>query len=200
MKTDPEGKVINLSKHTFSVNTFKLLNKGLKFCPRPPKFNSNNLNNDIKDFFRRIKLKIHFTKDDHKHDILDTLKESNKSFTPRNNDITIQTFELAVKNDIREYITKHNDKFILHDNLNINERKCLNNLKKNTNIIITRADKGGATVIRGIEQYLEEAYTHLNNEQFYKELPSDPFDEYKKTINKSLKDMCHNKLIDKKNS
>ena len=38
-KSDPSGHVINLSKHSFSLDTFKLLNKNLDFVPTPKKYN-----------------------------------------------------------------------------------------------------------------------------------------------------------------
>ena len=36
-KSDPSGKVINLSKHSLSLDTVKLLNKNLNFLPTPKK-------------------------------------------------------------------------------------------------------------------------------------------------------------------
>ena len=38
-KSEPSGHVINLSKHSFSLDTFKLLNKNLDFVPTPKKYN-----------------------------------------------------------------------------------------------------------------------------------------------------------------
>ena len=56
---DPLGKVINLSKHSFSSYTFKLLNKNLNFVPTPKKYIKRQLNTDTEDFFRFIKLRAH---------------------------------------------------------------------------------------------------------------------------------------------
>ena len=41
-------------------------------------------------------------------------------------------------------------------------------------IIITKADKGGAVVILHVENYIKEAHRQLNDEQCYKRLNSDP--------------------------
>ena len=38
----------------------KLLNKNLKFCSTPEKYNKNEVINDFKEFKRKIKLNIHF--------------------------------------------------------------------------------------------------------------------------------------------
>ena len=59
-KSDPSGHVINLSKHSFSLDTFKLLNKNLNFVPTPKKYNKKQLDNDAENFFRLIKLRAHF--------------------------------------------------------------------------------------------------------------------------------------------
>ena len=59
-KSDPSGNVINLSKHLFSLDTFKLLNKNVNFVPTPKKYNKKQLNTDAEIFFRFIKLRAHF--------------------------------------------------------------------------------------------------------------------------------------------
>ena len=59
-KSDPSGQVINLSKHSFSLDTFKLLNKNLNFVPITKKYNKKQLDNDTENFFRLIKLRAHF--------------------------------------------------------------------------------------------------------------------------------------------
>ena len=55
-KSDPSGHVINLSKHSFSLNIFKLLNKNLNFVPTPKNYNKKQLDNDAENFFHLIKL------------------------------------------------------------------------------------------------------------------------------------------------
>ena len=57
---DPIGNVINLSNKTFTKETFQLLNKNLKFIPKPSMSNKNQLNKELDDFFRLIKLKAYF--------------------------------------------------------------------------------------------------------------------------------------------
>ena len=59
-KNDPNGRIINLSRHTFSLHVFSLLDKGLNFCPRPLRFNTTAFDKDLKAFFRHIRLEAHF--------------------------------------------------------------------------------------------------------------------------------------------
>ena len=59
-KLDPFGNVVNLSDNLFSKSKFSLLYKSLNFCPRPNKYNKENLNKDLSKFYRNIKLRAHF--------------------------------------------------------------------------------------------------------------------------------------------
>ena len=58
-KSDPSGNVVNLSKHSFSFDTYKLLNKNLNFIPTSERY-KNQLSSDLQNFFRLIKLRAHF--------------------------------------------------------------------------------------------------------------------------------------------
>ena len=49
-------KIVNLSKKTFSTQTFQLLNKNLNFVPTPQVYNKHNLNKEMETFYRTIKL------------------------------------------------------------------------------------------------------------------------------------------------
>ena len=57
---DPYGQAINLSSKTFSKPEFKTLGYNLNFIPTPGKLNKKQLEQDIKLFGRRIKLRDHF--------------------------------------------------------------------------------------------------------------------------------------------
>ena len=59
-------------------------------------------------------------------------------------------------------------------NLPTEEKKALNNLMTDREIVIRKADKGGAITILNQEDYKEEILTQLNNNKFYKKLDCDP--------------------------
>ena len=48
-------------------------------------------------------------------------------------------------------------------NLSINEKKALKNLRDDTNIVITKADKGNCTVIIDKDKYEEKSFKLLND-------------------------------------
>ena len=59
-------------------------------------------------------------------------------------------------------------------NLPTEEKKALNNLMTDREIVIRKADKGGAITLLNLEDYKEEILTQLNNKTFYKKLDYDP--------------------------
>ena len=161
------------------------MDKSLNFCPRPPRYNKTTLDKDLKAFFRRIRLRAHFGISEYNPTILQQLKERNSSFTPQHVDTTIETFESAVIEDIKN----HEKQALRSNNLTKGEINALKNLSKRDDLVITRADKGGATVIWGIDEYLTEANNQLNNTTFYKKLAFDPFQGYIRIINNSLDEL-----------
>jgi hypothetical protein len=56
------------------------------------------------------------------------------------------------------------------DNLSVEERTALSDLKNNSDIIIKPADKGSATVVMDKAAYITEAHRQLDNPKYYKRL------------------------------
>ena len=65
------------------------------------------------------------------------------------------------------------------------ERQAVTSLKKNSNIVVKPADKGGATVIMNKADYITEADRQLSNAAFYSPLTRDPTPAYRREL-KSL--------------
>ena len=59
-RSDPFGNILNISKHYFSWNTYNLLNKKWNFVPAPKQYSQKQLDTDTKNFFRLLKLRVHF--------------------------------------------------------------------------------------------------------------------------------------------
>ena len=100
---DPSGGLVNLSNKLFTHHEFKLLNKGLSFCPTPQQYNCLNFNKDLQPFFRRIKLRAYFginntDREPTEEEIFSRKEKSN--WTPNQNSHTVDTFIAAVTNDI----------------------------------------------------------------------------------------------------
>ena len=62
----------------------------------------------------------------------------------------------------------------------------MDELRKWENLLFTKVDKGGALVIKDVEDYVKEADRQLNENKFYKKLSSNPTKMYAEQINKSI--------------
>ena len=99
-----------LSNKTFTKDVYKLLNKNLNSVPTLKTFDKKTLSKEINDFYRCIKLKVHF-KDTATHQHLtkdETFKKpSSKScIPPKNPHMVKTTFIEATNDDINAEVKK----------------------------------------------------------------------------------------------
>ena len=80
-------------------------------------------------------------------------------------------------------------------NLTRGEIKAMTALKDREDIIITKADKGGAVVILDVKDYLTEANRQLNNTEFYKKIDVNLTETHADTINKVIQNFATSKLL-----
>ena len=117
--------------------------------------------------------------DDSPHKIL----KPSKGWKPDDSEMdpNIMRYKTSVLNDMQSKIkTKTKPRF----NTSINERRAIKTLKKNTEIIIKPADKGGAIVIMDKTDYIKEGERQLQETQHYKKL-----DDFEKTKKKFIKEV-----------
>ena len=165
---DVPNNVINLIKdYQISDSEERLLGRGLTFVPsfEVHRQNRESFLEDLKKYHRRIKLAYYF-KD---------LKQQPPPLFQQPSSWEPPIWTLPCK--IRELIKKDNDdvnhifrKFHEIHNLSRDEIVALKRLKKDTRIIIKKADKGSAVVLMGREDYIWEAERQLKNRTYYREL------------------------------
>ena len=164
------------------------MNKNLNFIPTPSIFNKNQLNKELDDFFRLIKLKAYF-KDNNMYNpsTEDQLfkPKTNKKWRPDKNHHTVETYIEATKNAL-ETEEQNNNKNKYYNNLTKGERKALKELADRNDIIITKADKGGAVVIIDVEDYVKEAEHQLSNKDGYKKLQYAPTQTHSRLVNDTI--------------
>ena len=68
---------------------------------------------------------------------------------------TINTFIEAVVNDIEEILEQNHT--LPRNNISKAEKTIINEFSKRDDLVFTKADKGGATVILHVENYIEKA-------------------------------------------
>ena len=142
-----------------------LLEKGLYFIPTPPVVDRQALRRDLHKYHRKLKLLDHF---DYATDF-DREPFINPSTWEPDWDSVSEPIKELIRRDIR-VLERIGCKSEQEKNLSTGEREALNKLKNNQDIVIKPADKGSKIIIMDKNQYLTEAYRHLNNTNHY--LPS----------------------------
>ncbi|XP_061196804.1 uncharacterized protein LOC133205080 [Saccostrea echinata] len=180
--------VLNKSSVPLSESETSLLSKGLNFCPTPHEVDEKQVREDTRAFFRRLRLKEHFSRKDCDDDSYDSSQpqlydlEKHKLYRPKSN------WEPAPgKCGALSHMAP--------DNLSKEERSASQSLKNRDDIVIKKADKGSTVVVLDKETYMAEAHRQLSDERFYKKLDSDPSKEFSTTITKTLDEMFENNEI-----
>ena len=172
------------------------MNKNLNFIPTPKVYNKSELDKDLNDFFRRIKLKAYF-KDmpNNKNDDESILfkQSKNKKWTPPNNHHTISTYVEAVKKYIEQIKTVTPRK--IRPNLSKDEKLALKYLSRRDDIIVANADKGDAVVIMEVNDCVREAKSQQNDSKNYKVLVKDPATTNNNLVNQTINRFKKEQLI-----
>lgn len=188
-----------------------MLDKGLTFIPTYkylPLYDVYSLQNRL---VRNLKLKDYFRDDDQDADKTFDFKtktfESPSTWTPPDHKVsqqtldTVQTIVDATESLIQRY-RQQNDRFLvlrhLNDNLSIDERRALHELRNNDSIVIKPADKGSSTVVMDKSAYVTECYRQLNNTDYYRKLDRPIYGDNVSKINDILRDMADEGVISRK--
>ena len=79
-----------------------------------------------------------------------------------------------------------------HNNLSGTGRAAIRELREREDIIIRKADKGGAIVVLDTYDYISEAELQLSNETFYKEVKDDPTELFKQELDNLVRSFSSN--------
>ena len=114
----------------------------------------------------------------------------------KENHHTVETFTQTFQNDLekKEQILKQ----IPRSNLLKKEKDALKTLSKREDIVITKADKGGAVVIIDVDGYVKEANQQLENTEFYKKLPNDTTELTRTKVDTSIEELKTLGLLNEK--
>ena len=72
------------------------------------------------------------------------------------------------------------------NNISQREKNIISEFSKREDLVFTKADKGGATVILDVEDYIEKANRELKEENYYKKVSHDPIQEHMKIVNDTI--------------
>ena len=82
-----------------------------------------------------------------------------------------------------------------HSNLTKGEIDWLNKFKNWDDMIITKADKGGAVVIMNVDDYIKKANRQLNNTEFYTKVVTNPTTTDNDMVNNTIWKFVKEKLL-----
>ena len=103
---------------------------------------------------------------------------------PKETHHTVETLSEAFSKKLK--IEEKIKKAIPKSNLSKIEIDALQQLSQTDDIIITKADKGGAVVINDVDDYICEVNSQLNNTDFYKKIPNDPTEPSRNKVNNTI--------------
>ena len=158
---------MNLSSKELTEGHIKCLSKGLKFTPTPKK-DLCAISADIQNFCMKLRKKEFF---EDKSDALDTdeslVKNKSNFCPPRNRNITLGNYiDFLTKFPLEELQVED----IKRSNLSKEERNALQELRGDPEILIFKADKGGAVVVMDLTYYADKIFEMLHDSQTYEEI------------------------------
>ena len=109
---------------------------------------------------------------------------------------TMNTFIEALNNDVDE-LFKHKQT-LPRNNISQHEKNIISGFSKREDLVFTKADKGGATVMLDVEDYVEKANKELKDKIYYKKISHDPTHEHLKIVNDTI-DTFHRQQVLAKN-
>ena len=164
--------VLNLSRKTLSDAEYRLLGKGLKYCPKPKSHDKIQLKQDVFEFSRKLRLREFFNaKNSEENDSEPNACENNFDYIKRNSgpkstfvppsgrDTSLDFYIDSITNEILQ----NEKKYKFTPNLSPEELEALKQLRSDNSIVIKKADKGSTVVIMNRDDYIAEVERQLNN-------------------------------------
>jgi hypothetical protein len=196
--------VVNLSSATISESTLRTLSFGLSFCPTPQKPNKALLFEGVEKFIRKIKLRCHFGKrpessqetptDPLFEPSIDQLFKIPSNWIPEIKDSSVIQFT----NIIRKLLLFKKETNAVHSNISLKDLKEIQDLSKNPDLTIKKADKGNSIVIMDTVDYLHEGFRQLSDTNFYQKMEEDLTTIHEGQVNRIIHELFVQKLITKK--
>ena len=188
-ETNDNEIIILCKRNTITDIQKELLKKGLSFVPKPKDKNIKQLYTDLCQFIQKLRRTFtshSYQKKRQETKNIDPIRPARKppkyietSCGNNNLETFIHRIRLEIINPEKHIQQKK-------DNLTRAQRRALKELTTNKNIVINKADKGSTIVIEDREDYIQNAYEHLNNPTVYQELDNDDSEKHKQIINQKL--------------
>ena len=84
-----------------------------------------------------------------------------------------------------------------HNNILLHEKNIISEFSKQEDLVFSKADKGRATVILDVGDYIEKANKELKYENYYKKISHDPTHEHKKIVRDTIETFRYQQVLAK---
>ena len=191
---------MNISGKPLSECARSILSKGLNFCPTPTNLNKQKTLQELDDLQRNLSLKVHFHNENKLNNQIYIPSTLEKIAKKRNK----HPFQPPHENSVLAYTDAIKDEIIHCKRKNIpynvtkEELEAINNLASRTDIVIKRADKGGAVVVCSSEWYRAEALRQLNDNNYYKQVEHDDTKKHEDIVSNKVKEFTDANIINRK--
>ena len=175
---------MNLSSHKLTDDERALLSYGLKFIPTPEKIDTEELYCDSDWFSLKVRRQYFFNRYGKDNTFIPFKPKSD--WEPPQHKIPGDIIE-ALDDIIKS--TKDMNHTLDDKNLPDHLYKALKTLRKNTDIVIKKADKGSAIVIQDRENYVKEAERQLQDPEYYMTLIDPLYPDTAKTFTRILEEL-----------
>ena len=154
--------------------------KGLKFTPTPEKQNVQELQSDLSEFHRKLRLKEFFYSNPRSTEDDSLVRNKSNFQPPKGRNQPLEQF-CEVTNTLPSKQSTTNMKH----NISLAERNAIRSLQNDKTIVIKEADKGGGIVIMNSEFYEKKILEMLNDNTFYQRIN----ENHSKITFKKIKDL-----------
>ena len=191
-KTSPINRfVLNLSNRLLTNHEYLLLSKGTKFIPTPSVKNiRNKIMGDFSELARKMRCKFHYNKLN-KSEEIHPLYLQTGHISPVGNS-ALENYIFKTKFEISRLEVKK-----VRNNLSINERQALNNMIKDQQLYVSKADKNNTTVVLNKDEYIKVGTKHVNS-MYYVPINKPNTMEIFNTIKNKANKLYSNGEIDRK--
>ena len=138
---------------------------GFKFTPTPEKSNTIELETDINDFFRKLRLREYFDGAENKD--ISLVRNKSNFVPPSGRNLDLESY-ISTTKTIFNNTPKDNAK--IKHNITLEQRRAIRSLSEDKSIIIKESDKGGGIVIMNVNFYKSKILQMLTDRSYYKSI------------------------------
>lgn len=138
---------------------------GFKFTPTPEKSNTCELEYDLNEFFRKLRLHEYF--DGTENEDISLVRNKSNFVPPSGRNVHLDSYISTTKSIFNNF-PKNND--TIKHNITIEQRKAISSLSDDKSIVIKEADKGGGIVIMNKDYYKSKILEMLSDASYYENI------------------------------